>query len=374
MAKNAVFIAATGQNVGKTTICLGILAALKKRFNQVGFIKPVGQQHVTTENGTIVDKDAILFHEFFKLPLPYSDMSPVILPSNFTRDFLDGKISSQAIEQRICSAFERIENQSNYTVVEGTGHVGVGSIIHMNNAQVAARLGLDMILIGSGGLGSTYDELAQNIAICRANGVQVKGIILNKVLDEKRDMILEYFPKALKSWGIPLIGCVPYNRFLHTPTIKDFELLFDTTLIAGEQHRYRHFNRRRLVAGSLDSYKYDMLPNELIITPACREDIILANLDMHHKMMQEQETDFEGGIILTSRKPPSDSLIAKIKASNVPVLYAPLCSYDAMKMITHYTAKIRKEDISKVEQAIALVEENIDFDALCDNCYTRSSL
>ena len=55
----AIFIAATGQNVGKTTLCLGLLAALRKRFDRVGFIKPVGQQHVQVQNDLKVDKDVM---------------------------------------------------------------------------------------------------------------------------------------------------------------------------------------------------------------------------------------------------------------------------------------------------------------------------
>ena len=43
--RKAIFVAATGQNVGKTTVCLGLIAALKKKFPQLGFMKPVGQQH-----------------------------------------------------------------------------------------------------------------------------------------------------------------------------------------------------------------------------------------------------------------------------------------------------------------------------------------
>ncbi len=39
-----VFIAATRQNDGKTITCLGLIAALKKRLDNVGYIKPVGQR------------------------------------------------------------------------------------------------------------------------------------------------------------------------------------------------------------------------------------------------------------------------------------------------------------------------------------------
>jgi phosphate acetyltransferase len=50
MKKKAIFVAATGQNVGKTTTCLGIISGLKKKYDLVGFMKPVGQEHIETEN------------------------------------------------------------------------------------------------------------------------------------------------------------------------------------------------------------------------------------------------------------------------------------------------------------------------------------
>lgn len=44
------------QHVGKTTASLGIISGLQKRFDNVGFIKPVGQQHERTKEGILVDK------------------------------------------------------------------------------------------------------------------------------------------------------------------------------------------------------------------------------------------------------------------------------------------------------------------------------
>ena len=41
-----IFVAATKQHVGKTSTSLALLSGLQKRFDKVGFIKPVGQQHV----------------------------------------------------------------------------------------------------------------------------------------------------------------------------------------------------------------------------------------------------------------------------------------------------------------------------------------
>lgn len=365
MPKNAIFIAATGQNVGKTTLCLGLIAGLKKRFSNVGFIKPVGQQHVKIDQRTIVDKDAILFKKHFKLSTDWSDMSPVIIPSGFTRDFIDEKISEDILLENIIDSYKKIAVSNDFTIVEGTGHVGVGSIINLNNAKVAAALGLDMIIIASGGLGSAHDELALNFAMCKQYGVKVRGVILNRVFDEKREMINSYFSKALKKWNIPLIGCVPFNEFLSRPTVRDFEALFDTTLLSGEQHHYRHFDDFRLVAGSLEAYREEMNSNVLVITPATREDIILATIEKHNMVRREEGIDYEGGMILTGQQPPSDIILSEIRKVNIPTLYAPLCSYDAMKKITSHIAKIRTKDIPKIEKAINLVEENVDFELIC---------
>ncbi len=367
MKKKGIFIAATGQNVGKTTLCLGIFSGLKKRFSSVGFIKPVGQQHVSINNEETVDKDAVLFKEHFHLNSAWSDISPIIFPTGFTRDYLDGIIIEEAMHKKIDAAFHKIYSSHDYTIVEGTGHVGVGSIVNLNNAQIASQLGLDMVIIASGGLGSAHDELALNMMLCKEYEVKVRGVILNKVRDDKREMILNYFPKTLRQWNIPLLGCVPYNDFLSNPTIKDFEYLFDSTLLSGEQHRYRHFTQIRLVAGSLKAYLDDLIPNSLIITPASREDIISATLHIHRKSRGQNGIDFGGGMILTSRHPPEQSILNLIKNVDIPILYVPLCSYDAMKLITSYNAKIRWEDIPKVKQAIDLVEQHIDFNQLTDS-------
>ena len=362
-AKNAIFIAATGQNVGKTTLCLGIIAALKKRYSSVGFIKPVGQRHVKIDGNTNVDKDVVLFKENFNLSANWSDMSPVIIPSGFTRSFLDKEITEEQMLHDIQAAYHNIASQNAYTVVEGTGHVGVGSIVNLNNAKIAAALGLNMVIIASAGLGSAFDELALNITMCRSYGVNIQGVILNRIQDNKREMILEYFPKALARWNVPLIGYVPYSEILNNPTMKDFEGLFNTTLLSGQNYYYRNFAHARLIAGSLEAYEAEILINQLVITPASREDIIIRTLTAHQVEM-ENGGDFQGGMILTGRQPPTDEILEKIRCADIPIIYAPLCSYDAMKMITSFTAKIRKEDTAKISQAIKLVEKNVDFDLL----------
>lgn len=360
MKKKALFVAATGQHIGKTTTCLGLVAGLQKRFANVGFMKPVGQEHVATAAGLHVDKDVVLFKEHFHLKSPEEWMSPVLFPRGFTRDYLDGKVDHQAMVDKIFKAYRAIADNNDVTVVEGTGHCGVGSIVNLNNAQAAAMLHVPIVIVASGGLGSAFDELALNWVLCQQAGAKVAGVVLNRVLPDKRSMIETYMAKALKQWDIPLLGCIPYDAFLSNPSMQDFESLFGTTLLSGEKHHMRHFRKTRLVATSVENFQQLIGPNQLIITPAGREDIILATLAKHKK----STSDFGTGMILTGNEPPRASIIEDLKQADIPMLYAPVSSYTAMKMITSFTAKIRKEDTEKIKEAVTLVEKHIDFDRL----------
>ena len=365
MSKRAIFIASTGQHVGKTTLCLGLLAGLKKRFDRVGFMKPVGQEHVEIENGIHADKDVLLFKEHFHLKTPYELMSPVIIPSGFTRRFLDGEIHEKELIKKIKKGFKTIHTDHDFTLVEGTGHVGVGSIINLSNARVAELLHLEVILIVSGGLGSSFDLLSLNKALLDQHGVKLKGVIVNRVISSKKEMIQDYMTKALKTWKVPLLGCIPFDPLLSNPTMRDFEILFSTHLLTGHSHRLRHFKNLRLVATSLKNYNKLILPSQLIITPANREEIILATLTKYWDMkVKDHESDLRSGMILIGDTPPRHQIIQEIKKADIPMLYVPLSSTKAMEMISSHTAKISLEDEEKVHEAIQVVENHIDFSQL----------
>src|SRR3990167_5988983 len=363
--RRAIFVAATGQNVGKTTVCLGLISSLKKRVSSVGFLKPVGQEQIEVEEGAHVDKDVPLIKAHFGLPDPYEEMSPLLLPSHFTRDYLDGKISVDSLKEKILAAFQAIQQRHTVTVIEGTGHMGVGSIIDLNNAQVAALLGAPILLVAPGGLGSTFDELALNYSQCEKMRVPILGIVLNRVWEEKKEMIDTYMKKALKRWNLPLLGSIPYSPFLSAPTLFDFEQLFHTKLLTQAAKGMSHFHHIRLAASSVETYRSEILPKQLIITPASREEIILATLSkVWEYKIAEKGKDLDLAMILTGKPAPSDKIIEDIEKAGIPMLYVPLSSSLIMKMIHSFTAKIRKGDSEKIEEAIQTVEKHLDLDRL----------
>lgn len=356
MGSRAFFIGSTGQHVGKTTVSLGLVSGLRKRFKKVGFLKPIGQEHLSTKDGVLVDKDVILFKDYFHLEDPYELMSPVLFSQGFTKDYLDGKIQTTHLRECLKVCYEHLREHNDCLVMEGTGHVGVGSIADLNNAQVAALCGVKMLIVASGGIGSSFDAIALNKQMCDHYGVKIAGVILNKVLPEKKEMVLNYMQKGLSRWNIPIIGCIPYDAFLTNPTMADYASIFNAKLLSGESHHLRHFEHIRFVATSLEMYKTLIRPSQLIITPASRSDVILTTLE--HK-----EALFSG-MILTGVVPPEDSIVEALKKADVPAFYAKMHTFETMKLISSYTSKLKEEDVLRVQEAISLVEGSIDFDRL----------
>ena len=71
-----LFVAATKQNDGKTTVSLGLFGALRKRLGRIGFIKPVGQRFVEVD-GRRIDEDSVLIDQTFGVQTPLEAMSPI---------------------------------------------------------------------------------------------------------------------------------------------------------------------------------------------------------------------------------------------------------------------------------------------------------
>src|ERR671922_203305 len=201
-----VFIAATRQNDGKTTTSLGLLSALQKHFPRIGYIKPVGQRFIEIEEQKI-DEDTVLMDHVFRLNCPLVDMSPIAVEPDFTRKYLESS-NNDALVKKIQKAFDRVAWEKDFVLCEGSGHAGVGSVFDLSNARVARVLGAKVIIISQGGIGKPIDEVALNQALFEKEGVEIIGVVLNKVLGKKIEYIPDFARRGLKRRGLELLGVI----------------------------------------------------------------------------------------------------------------------------------------------------------------------
>ena len=347
-----------------------------KRFDKVGFMKPVGQKFlpVIDEDGNElhVDKDAVLVKEHFGLDhIRYADINPVLIPKGYTRDYLDGKITLDQQKHNLSRAYNRIMEDSDVLLCEGTGHCAVGSVVEASNAQVASWLNARMVLVVNGGLGKAWDELEMNKVYCDKFGVDIAGVIVNRVVPDKYEQVKHYLGRALQErWGVPLIGLVPDRPYLGCPAIADLELLFKgSNLVSGKQYRMRHYTVQelQLVATSLEVFLRNLRRDPertLYVCHASRNDILLGFL----MESQQRGPGWEAAMIVTGyadypiSRQVMDIVLSMENAP--PVLMVPKQTHQVMEDIHKFTPKLNYQDEGRVSVAVKHYEPHIDFSLL----------
>ncbi|MEM9400394.1 MAG: AAA family ATPase [Verrucomicrobiota bacterium] len=353
-----IYIAATHQDVGKTTSCIGLVSSLKKRYPKIGYTKPVGQRFVEFD-GHKVDEDSVLIGQTYQVELPLDAMSPITIGPDFTRKYLSGEVESNMVHI-VQEAFNRVAWEHDFVVIEGTGHAGVGSVLDLSNARVASALNSKVIIVSQGGIGRPVDEVALNAALFHKQGVEVAGVIVNKVLPEKIDKLRPLLHKAFDSMGFPLLGLIPLNSELPKPTLNQVCDVLKGTFVAGEQMRGRWVDR--VVIGAASSRNADIYFHQgaLIITAGDREDLILT-------IMEACDDNPElniSGVVLTQGFLPQAGLLKIMKSRPVPFISVPYDSYTAASRINSMTVKTELGNQTKIHLIQEMFENNVDVEAI----------
>lgn len=359
--QSKIFVAATRQNDGKTTISLGLINAFKKKFKKVGFIKPVGQRYIV-EDGYKADEDSVLVEKLCGMRCPLKYMSPIAIEKGFTEKYIKRGDRSLLIKD-IVSSFKRISRGKQLVIIEGTGHAGVGSVFDLSNAQVANILGAKVILITAGGIGKPIDEIVLNMALFEKEGVDVIGVIVNKVMPSKYAKIKKVIKLGLKKKGIDVLGVVPYIPQLSMPIIQHIIDETDMKLISKKVGM--HNKIRNILVGAMEPHDaLDYIENgSLLITPGDREDILMTLLNAH-LLKKPKKSISISGIILTGGIVPDPKIMMLIEKAKIPVLLSSRHTYATAGQIHDMAVKIRPEDKEKAKIATQLVEKYVDIDKI----------
>jgi len=382
-----LYLAATGQNRGKTTAALGLLDGFLRRGLRTGFMKPVGQRTVI-DHGQPADEDAVLMHEVFGLSEPYTVMSPVHIPRGFTKAFIAGEVVED-LGARVRAAHAAFVDHD-VLLVEGTGHAGVGAVINLSNAAVAAMLGTPAVIVSEGGVGRPIDEIVLNASHFAAHGVPVAGAIVNKVDLDARPGIVRVLERGLANHGIPLLGVLPVRPILSNPTLgMILEGLHGETIHPGPDLD-RVIDGVAIGAMEPQHMLERVGPGTLVIAPGDREDVILTVTTAHlakrlphassaeaariaavaAAATNERTASIDGhegaaiGLVLTGGYRPRESVLAAIRQADLFATLVREDTYAVASEVHDLLVKTHPADREKIDLIKSLVATSIDLDRI----------
>ena len=351
------FVGPVGQDVGLTSLALGLARALSRTGASVSFLKPIAQGHGASDRST-------LFARTFLANVPEP------LPRAHAETLLGREDSDDLLEEVVALA-EQARKGADILVVEGLNLSGGYAYAGNLNALISRTLGAEAVLVaslregeaGAGALGDRLEITAREYD--RSDGGGLAGLILNHVAvgtDFGAALAeLRRHAPSLAGGKLPLLGVVGEQPDLYAPRTGDVARMLNATILnEGE------LNTRRVVSTVVSArsapYVADLLkPGALVVAPGDREDIVMAASLAHLSGVPL------AGLLLTAGSAPDDSIARLCRAAlsgSMPVLQVAANTYKTAGNLSQMERKIPVDDLERLERTLEFMADRLDVQPL----------
>ncbi len=359
----AIYVATTEPNSGKSIVSLGLMQLLLGKTAKVGYFRPIIDDYAEDSIDNHIDTVLTYFEvdQTFEDAFAYT-RSQVVQLKNMDRD--------DEILGHIIDKYKAIEDRFDFVLVEGTDFSGEGAIIEWDiNVLIAKNLGIPAVIIANG-VAKPLQELVGNLYLAydsfSEKGVEVLLAVANKVQPENRKLVVSGLRKKLPKKV--LIGAIPHNKFLASPTIQEIRQQLSGKVLFGSDFLNNKVGGFSVGAMQLRNYLTHLKKDSLVITPGDRADIILgalqANISSNYPNLS--------GIILTGGLLPEESIIKLIEGLSdiVPIISVADGTFSVTNRIGTIKPRIYADNKEKIITSIQEFEKFVPINDLAERLIT----
>ncbi|NOZ69639.1 MAG: dethiobiotin synthase [Deferribacteres bacterium] len=211
-----IFMTGTGTGVGKTFVSTGLIMAMKERGLDVCPVKPV-ESGCRISKGEAVPADALGLlrasgvKETLNTINPYRLRHP-LAPSVAAE--MEGVVISR---KKILSACCRLLNSYDVVIIEGAGGIMTPVYKRYLFLDLAADLGLPVVVVSAAGLG-TINHTLLTIEAARGRGLEVAAVVINHAVKSRKGPAERTNPGVIARLArVDVAGIVPHSANPGTP-------------------------------------------------------------------------------------------------------------------------------------------------------------
>lgn len=357
-----VYIAGSGKDAGKTTLCLGLSAALNSMVpGGVSFFKPLGQK-ITVVDGESMGQDSWFISRALGLPGTRGESTPLLATRGAAERFVTTG-EPRGIHGAVKNAFREHCRGSGLVLVEGTGHPGVGSVFDLGNAKVASLLGIPVILVLDGGVGSTIDSFCLCRALFKTHGVPVLGVVINRVKPEKYASVASVLRVWFAGAGVPVFGVLPYEERIAMPSIASITREIDALPLFAAEDTVCAEGLGFLTAFDSSDEVLSRLGREegraLLVSrsrPEVLDAVIVSALSGGPR---------PSAVVICGGEPDQRRQAACV-ASGIPLFYTAATLQGSADRLSGHVFKIEPEEDEKIASILEMVKRNVDSRRILD--------
>lgn len=220
------FIAGTDTEIGKTTVAAALVKAMADQGRRVGVMKPVASGCERGPDG-LRNEDALALIAAAGQGQDYDSVNPHAFEPPIAPHVAAEQVGAEISIPRIVAAAGRVASANDLVVIEGVGgfHVPLGP--DCDTADLAAELGLPVILVVGLRLGCINHAILSANAI-RARGLRLAGWVANAIDPDMA--VADANVAALQArLGAPMLARLPFRA---TPDLGEFAEMLGKSLPA----------------------------------------------------------------------------------------------------------------------------------------------
>ena len=354
---HSIFISSAEPYSGKSLVTLGVFETILRKTQKVAFFKPIIRDQVNGKR----DRNIELIRSRYNLPQSYED-SFAFYRREATDCFGSGRIDE--FIDRLITKYKALEEENDFVVCEGSDYIGEGSYFEFDiNALVAKNLGLPVIIIGQG-LGRAVDDIFNPISLAietfHNQETSIIGVIINRVLKERREKILHLMKTSLPE-DSGFHSVIPAEDILSSPTMHEVVEQLDAKVLYGEDKLDNIASGFQTVAMQLSNYLGIMRQGSVAITPGDRLDILMGTLQTNYSANMPKVS----GVILTGGfdLPPEVKKIIDGLPDVFPILSVDTFTFDTSMNAGHIESSISKTSTRKIQISLELFDKYVDVEA-----------
>ena len=337
------FLAPTRQNVGLTSVALGVVVALQRQGLRVGFVKPVPQDE------THIERSPHFARVICKID------SPNPLPIEQVVQRVSANQNDELLEDVVSLCMSAAQDKD-VLIIEGL-HSEPGQSFASNlNNDIARSLQAEVILVANATDEGAAAEANLMASQYKSSGRSVAGVIFNKA-QANFDAAA-----AQKELGTtPLWGVIAFNPSLLAPRTLDIARHLKAEILVQGDIAKRRVSDVVVAARSATEMIDRLKPGSLIITAGDRDDVILATALAASNDVQL------AGLLLTHDSFISDKLVEfapRAFKSDLPIMRTKGDTFATATKISRLPSAVAADDDARMNSVLDSVAEQLNTDTI----------
>lgn len=366
-----ILLVPTGEGVGLTSACLGLVYALECQGIKPGFVKPFSQE-LQPEN----ERTTALFEHVSKTktvqPIPYAQVV-----HQLSHDQQD-----ELLEEAV-RLHREVAKQHDLIIVEGLLPNFRDSFADDLNALLAQALDAQVVIVSGADINNPLrsaeriEHQIRNFGGAESNRLRGVLFMRTKGLPEDSAQIpvtigpnlrllsdtskfvasIQQTYSYIGTEKLPVIGLVPFSNTLSVPRLSDLAAHISAQWIHEGEANTRRVLHSSLITSNIEHELHKFVAGELIITAADRTDVLLAS------SLANSNGIPLAGLVLTEQHQPNEQALNFCQTAikqGLPVLHTPLTTLETAQQLSTFGNEIPVDDIERAEQVTRFVSSHID--------------